>query len=99
MPRLSESQINAVLRALPGWNQNPSGIEKTFKFKTFAQAMTFVNTVAEMAETVDHHPDIDIRYNEVTLALWTHSEGGITEKDAVFAEKADELIWNETDSV
>ncbi|HEX2420109.1 MAG TPA: 4a-hydroxytetrahydrobiopterin dehydratase, partial [Acidimicrobiia bacterium] len=52
-----------------------------FEFKDFAEAMQFVNRVAEMAESVDHHPDIDIRWNKVRLVLSTHSEGGITQKD------------------
>jgi 4a-hydroxytetrahydrobiopterin dehydratase len=93
MPKLSDAHIDAALSALRGWerSENAPAIEKTYEFRTFGQAMTWVNRVAAMAEEADHHPDIDIRYLQVKLALSTHSQGGITEKDVLLAERIDEL--------
>jgi 4a-hydroxytetrahydrobiopterin dehydratase len=98
MPRLSETQIEAVLSALSGWSlvfpqnaQEGGALSKTFGFRDFVQAMIWVNRVAEEAEDVNHHPDIAIHYNEVTLTLWTHTEGGVTERDAMLAEAIDDL--------
>ena len=88
---LSDAQIEAVTSALDGWKRNGRQLNKTFEFRTFAAALTWVNRVAQLAEETDHHPDIDIRYNEVTLHLSTHSHGGITEKDAFLAELIDDL--------
>jgi 4a-hydroxytetrahydrobiopterin dehydratase len=62
-----------------------------FQFKDFPAAVKFVNAVAELAEEAQHHPDIDIRWNKVTLALTTHDAGGLTEKDFLLAKKSDEL--------
>ena len=93
MPKLSDAHIDAALSALPGWERSEEGsaIEKLYEFRTFGQAMTWVNRVADMAEEADHHPDIDIRYAKVRLALSTHTAKGITEKDVLLAERIDEL--------
>lgn len=64
---------------------------RTFTFSDFLAAIRFVNAVAEVAEAADHHPDIDIRYNKVTLALTTHDSGGLTEKDFALAAQADTI--------
>src|SRR4051812_5392513 len=67
---LSGSEIRAGLDALQGWQMSAQGeITKTFTFKDFARALDFVNSVGQLAEQMDHHPDIDIRWNKVTLAL------------------------------
>ena len=66
-------------------------LSRTFQFKDFPAAIKFVNAVAELAEKAWHHPDIDIRWNKVTLTLTTHDAGGLTEKDFVLARKFDEL--------
>ena len=60
-------------------------------WEDFPEAMKFVNAVAEIAEQAQHHPDIDIRWNKVTLALTTHDAGGLTEKDFALARACDEL--------
>ena len=67
-------------------------IRKKFELKDFVRAMGFVNSVALLAEKANHHPDIDIRWNAVTLTLSTHSAGGLTEKDFVLARKIDALV-------
>ncbi|MGH8923301.1 MAG: 4a-hydroxytetrahydrobiopterin dehydratase [Acidimicrobiia bacterium] len=74
------------------WKRAGDSLMGDFEFKTFAQAMEFVNQVAEKAEAANHHPDIDIRWNKVRLLLSTHSEGGITEKDLDLARAIQALI-------
>ena len=68
-----------------------AAITRVFQFRDFSTAMEFVNAVARLAEQANHHPDIDIRWNKVTLSLTTHDEGGLTEKDFDLAMKADQL--------
>jgi len=87
--KLSESQISEELKTLAGWELKEGAITKLYKFKDFVEAMAFVNRVAELAEEADHHPDILIRWNKVTLTLVTHSAGGITEKDFRLAREID----------
>ena len=67
-------------------------ITRTFEFKGFTEAVAFVNKVAILAEKENHHPDIDIRWNKVTLTLTTHDAGGLTEKDLLMAEKVGKFI-------
>jgi 4a-hydroxytetrahydrobiopterin dehydratase len=86
---LTEDEITARLAAVPEWARNGAQIERTVKRADFVGAMKFVNAVAEIAERHSHHPDIDIRWNKVTLVLSTHSAGGLTEKDFAAAEEMD----------
>lgn len=83
----TEQQIREALDRLDGWARREDHITRTFRFRDFAQAMEFVNRVAAEAEAADHHPDIDIRWNAVTLALSTHSAGGLTDKDFHLANR------------
>jgi 4a-hydroxytetrahydrobiopterin dehydratase len=71
----------AALSDLPGWEQIGPELRKTYKLRDFRAAIAFVNSVAEIAENAQHHPDIDIRWNRVTLALSTHSAGALTSRD------------------
>ena len=87
--KLLESQVQESLKALSGWELRDGSITRLYKFGDFKQAMTFVNRVADLAEGADHHPDIDIRYNKVTLTLVTHSASGLTEKDFHLAQQID----------
>ena len=89
MAALKTQQVDERVSSMAGWDRDGEAIRKQFKFKDFAAAMAFVNKVAQAAEAADHHPDIDIRYNQVTMALSTHSEGGVTEKDFALAAKID----------
>jgi 4a-hydroxytetrahydrobiopterin dehydratase len=73
------------------WQREGDELVKTEKRKGFAGALAYVNAVGELAEAADHHPDIDIRWNTVTLRLSTHSEGGLTDKDLSLASQIDEL--------
>jgi 4a-hydroxytetrahydrobiopterin dehydratase len=89
MPPLKKDEIKARLSGMSGWKLDDDEIEKDFKFADFKQAMAFVNRVAEAAEAMDHHPDIEIKYNKVEMSLSTHSEGGVTEKDFALATQID----------
>ncbi len=91
MPLFTKDQIDARLSALQGWSVVGNEIRKTYELKDFARAMGFVCSVALLAEKASHHPDIDIRWNKVTLTLSTHSAGGLTEKDFSLAEQVDRL--------
>jgi 4a-hydroxytetrahydrobiopterin dehydratase len=85
MDKLSEQQRVEALERLSDWQEQGGAISRTFHLKDFARAIDFVNAVAEMAEDVGHHPDIDIRYNKVTITLTTHSAGGLTRSDVELA--------------
>lgn len=88
---LSEAQIQSHLNDLKGWSRIGKEIKKTYKLKDFVHAMGFVNSVAVLAEKADHHPDIDIRWNKVTLVLSTHSAGGLTDNDVNLAKAIDAI--------
>jgi 4a-hydroxytetrahydrobiopterin dehydratase len=92
MSSLSSAEVASRLSAVPNWKVLSGELVRTFQFKDFRAAMAFVNQVADLAEDAGHHPDIDIRYNKVRLALVTHDAGGITGKDFELAAKADKLI-------
>jgi 4a-hydroxytetrahydrobiopterin dehydratase len=87
MGMASDAAIDALTKEDQAWKRDGNSLVAEFEFKDFAEAMQFVNRVAEMAESVDHHPDIDIRWNKVRLVLSTHSEGGITQKDLDLARQ------------
>jgi len=91
MAKLKAAEIKTALAVVPDWKRTDAVISRTFQFKDFVAAMKFVNIVARRAEAAGHHPDIDIRWNKVTLALTTHSEGGLTKKDFQLARKFDGL--------
>ncbi len=82
MPRLTGPELAAVLAANPEWRLEGDTLVRDLVFKDFVQAMAFVNRVAGIAEQQGHHPDIAIRYNGVRLALISHDDGGITDRDA-----------------
>lgn len=89
--KLAEPQIILALGTLPDWKKTGDVIARTFEFKDFSAAMDFTNAVAALAEQAQHHPDIDVRWNKVTLALSTHDAGGLTEKDFALARQCDAL--------
>lgn len=91
MPKLTRVQIGLSLKRVPRWRKSGSVIRRTYEFKDFVVAMKFVNALARAAEKAWHHPDIDIRWNKVTLALTTHDQGGLTEKDFDLAARFDAL--------
>ena len=89
---LSQTEIQGKIRTLPGWELTKSkAIQKKFTLGTFKEALAFVNQVGEIAEKFDHHPDITINYNKVTLNLTTHSAGGLTSKDFDLAAHVEKI--------
>jgi len=91
MPLLADDEVQAFVDDHPDWALAGNEITRTFEFSDFNESMGFVTRVAMEAEKANHHPDIDIRWNKVTLTLSTHSEGGLTEKDTELAATADGL--------
>jgi 4a-hydroxytetrahydrobiopterin dehydratase len=89
MSRLDEAGVAEAVRRTPGWERAGAEIRRTYRFGDFREALAFVNRVGELAERAGHHPDIDIRYNAVTLALTTHDAGGLTAKDFELARSID----------
>jgi 4a-hydroxytetrahydrobiopterin dehydratase len=85
MQKLEEKGLQDAVAKLPGWGLEDGKLLRDFVFTDFIAAMAFVNRIAEVAERVGHHPDIDIRYNKVRLGLVTHDAGGITAKDVEMA--------------
>ena len=90
--KLSEDTVKAKLEDLDQWSEMNGSIQRTFQFKDFVEAMKFVNKAADHAEEVQHHPDILIRWNKVTLTLSTHDAGGLTERDFLLAKSIDRLV-------
>ena len=89
MPALTSKQIRLHLRAVPNWSKRTQTIFRTFQFQGFLRGIDFVNRIARRAQKINHHPDIDIRFDKVTLTLTTHDAGGITEKDFSLARECD----------
>jgi len=91
MPVLSPDAAQSRLAQLPGWQIESGELVRTFEFKDFVAALKFVNRVGALAEEAGHHPDIDIRYNRVRLALISHDAGGLTVKDFDMAAQVHNL--------
>jgi 4a-hydroxytetrahydrobiopterin dehydratase len=89
---LNAAEIEEVLKAHPEWHLEGGKLVRKWTFKDFVEAMAFVNRVAAVAEAAGHHPDIDIRYNQVTLGLISHDAGGITKRDAMMAGRIDKEL-------
>ena len=87
MAVLEGEELRRRLAVLDGWKQDGDAIVRTYQFESFSASVAFVNRVAAAAEAMNHHPDIDIRFDRVTLKLSTHSEGGITGKDLDLAQQ------------
>ena len=89
---LNDSQLQQALAGLPEWALEDGKLVRYWTFPGFTQAMEFVNGVAQLAEREGHHPDIDIRYNRVKLALVSHDAGGITQRDADMAGRLSKAV-------
>lgn len=87
--KMDEPKIATALNTVPNWQRAGQVISRTYEFADFPAAMKFVNAVAGFAEQAQHHPDIDVRWNQVTLAFTTHDSGGLTEKDFALARMCD----------
>jgi 4a-hydroxytetrahydrobiopterin dehydratase len=86
---LNAAELEEALKSHPEWHLDGGKLVRKWTFKDFVEAMAFVNRVATVAEAAGHHPDIDIRYNQVTLGLISHDAGGITTRDAGMAGDID----------
>jgi 4a-hydroxytetrahydrobiopterin dehydratase len=89
--RLTETEIAARLKEVPKWSQEGNAIARTWKFENFPEALRFINRVGELAESMDHHPDIYNSWATVRLTLTTHDKGGLTNLDFELAKKIDRL--------
>ena len=81
-----------ALKLVPNWSRRAQIILRTFKFSGFLESIDFINRIAKKAQKANHHPDIVVRFNKVTLRLTTHDEGGITEKDFSLARQGDAVF-------
>lgn len=91
MPRLSDEEIGERLQGLEGWEREGDAIRKQFKLDDFKGSVDFVNRLTPAAEEMNHHPDLSISWNKVTVSITTHSEGGLTENDFELAHKIDSV--------
>ena len=91
-PRLSPDDVAAELSDLPLWSGGPDGIERTLELPTFRAAVEAISVVADVAEQLDHHPDMDLRWTRVRVAVVTHSAGGLTQLDLELARRVDALF-------
>ncbi len=92
MALVSDTEVAAFLEAHPEWSRQGNEITRTYVLQNFNESMGFTTRMALEAEKADHHPDIDIRWNKVTLTLSTHSEGGLTVKDLDLADTCDGFV-------
>lgn len=88
---MPEDEAKQHISELNNWTLEDNKIEKSFKFSDFVEAMKFVNSVADIAESEGHHPDIHISYNKVKIVLWTHAVGGLSINDFIVAAKIDKI--------
>jgi 4a-hydroxytetrahydrobiopterin dehydratase len=91
-PKLAEKQVKELVGQVAGWNAEGDRLKKTFTFKDFVTAMEFLNRVAEVAESEQHHPDFSVHYNKVSFEIWTHTVKGLSENDFILAAKIDALV-------
>ena len=91
-PALKDEVIRTYLSQLPGWERKGNEITKTFAFKNYHETMAFVNATAWVSHREDHHPDMEVGYNKVTMRYSTHSVGGLSENDFICAAKVEQLM-------
>jgi len=91
-PRLSSDEIAAALNGLPHWSGDGDGIHRTIQLPTFRDAVAAIVSIADVAEEMDHHPDVDLRWRTLHLHVVTHSAGGVTDLDLQLARRIDALL-------
>ncbi|WP_116449907.1 4a-hydroxytetrahydrobiopterin dehydratase [Blastococcus litoris] len=91
-PRLSPAETTAALRGLPHWSGDADGIRRSVQLPSFRDAVAAIVSIADVAEEMDHHPDIDLRWRTLHIAVVTHSAGGVTELDVELARRVDALL-------
>ena len=90
-PLLSADEVASRLASLHGWTLEEKRISKRFEFKDFREAVNFLTEITPVADEQNHHPDVQIHWNELTLTLWTHASGGLTERDFRLAGTIDKM--------
>jgi 4a-hydroxytetrahydrobiopterin dehydratase len=91
MPLLSDEEVEARLADLSGWERDGDAIRKSFKRGDFKGSVDFINRITDVAEEMNHHPDLEVSWDTVTVSITTHSEGGLTENDFELASKIDAI--------
>jgi 4a-hydroxytetrahydrobiopterin dehydratase len=91
-PRLSPDEVEAALVDLPLWSGDVDGLRRTVELPSFRDAVAAIVAIADVAEEMDHHPDVDLRWRTLHLSLVSHSEGGVSELDLELARRIDELL-------
>lgn len=91
-PRLGEDERTALLAGLEGWTLQDRGIEKTYRFRTYADTIGFVNAVAWIAQRLDHHPDLEVGYDRCRVVWTTHDAQGVTINDCIAAARTEQLL-------
>ncbi len=91
-PRLSDDELSAALPALPLWSGDGDGLHRTVELPSFRDAVAAIVAIADVAEEMDHHPDVDLRWRTLHLSLVSHSAGGVTEFDLELARRIDALL-------
>jgi 4a-hydroxytetrahydrobiopterin dehydratase len=97
-PRLSPDELSAALTELPRWSGGVAGLTRTVELPTFRDAVAAIVAIADVAEELDHHPDIDLRWRVLQLSLVSHSEGGVTALDLQLARRIDALLPGQVDN-
>jgi 4a-hydroxytetrahydrobiopterin dehydratase len=92
MTKLSDEEIKAALADLPGWQLKAGEIFKQYRFSTFMDAIAFIDRVADRADELDHHPDLENHYNRVRVGLHTWTEDAVTEKDIALAHQIEQVV-------
>ncbi len=87
--RVPPEEVEAWVSAHPRWKFRDGAIRKKYRFPSFRSAIVFVNRVATIADELDHHPEITVRYDKVIVRMWSHDAGGVTERDLGLAERID----------
>lgn len=91
MPLLGDEEVETRLGELEGWTREGDAIVKEFKLDDFQGSVDFINRLTPVAEDMNHHPDLQVSWNKVTVSITTHSEGGLTENDFELAKSIDPL--------
>jgi 4a-hydroxytetrahydrobiopterin dehydratase len=91
MPLLSDEEVEGRLAELSGWERDGDAIRKSFKRGDFKGSVDFINEITQIAEDMNHHPDLEVSWDTVTVTITTHSEGGLTENDFELASKIDAI--------
>lgn len=92
MSKLTDEQIRKSLEAVPGWVQQGIEIAKIYRFKNYYETIAFVNATAWISHAADHHPDLEVGYNQCKVRYSTHSAGGVTVTDIECARRVDDLM-------